>query len=353
MSGKNNIEVTPLNPFYTGIGGLGFLYCDNRYDDLYVLSNENFSEPYGLGKLTLKEIKVAKFVPDLRFRANYDRGNPMCSTGTNLLQNDLYISTQDVAENSSILISKLGDARGDLPFLGRLSPRSKGGIFGSINYDGRQNKLFAVTVEGNGENTIEVFVNNMYRYSVNTIGGGIYSLAIDEDIKVCYFHSEHQNGISYFSTVYENPLIEQIPFPEDWIVYGNKMIYSHDKKRLFIPGLMNNVDGPFCVFVLDTIKNEFLKPIQVDSYITSYQYLALDPLREIIFYISSGAISDELMITPINVNTLTYPDVSTISLPKGLGGLHSFAIRVQDNKDTLYGISNYDPRFILPIDIGF
>ncbi|MFC7067677.1 hypothetical protein [Brucella rhizosphaerae] len=345
-----SITLTPLDPIESPVKDPTFLLCDNKYKYLYVLSHgwtdmhSPTNPPRGLAKINIADPYIYDVKSDMFYASEADRSYPFSFSD---LDDFLFVSVTDDGKGTSCIVKSKLTGSPSIPIYSKILPTEAHARFYSNAYDSLQKKIFAFAVN-EGKGSISAFQSGQFEYNVTTNYNSIESLTIDNRTQTCYFIPTQESIIGYFSTLTASPQIQYINIPDKGIMYGDKTILDTVNGLLFIPIL--TVDGKRKILALDTNENYITQSIDVNGELESFNYLVLDSLRQLLFYVTSTPLG-ELHVTPISTVTFDVLEECRISLPKGTGQLRSFAIHIQDDFDVIYGV-NFS-NGIVPVRIDF
>lgn len=174
----------------------------------------------------------------------------------------------------------------------------------------------------------------------------VYSMEYDKTNKCVYFLTCY-GKIGFI----KDKKINYIEIHDNFIpssISSMKMLFDEESGNIFIPSLGNDdVNYPlYGVAVIETRKNNKFTIIPVDAKHGSLIYITIDPLRNIVYNLSSSG--KTLIVDAINALTLDIIGRETISIPEY--GLMDATIHIGEKYSTLYTLMGQSGD-ILPIEV--
>ncbi|MDM7853202.1 hypothetical protein [Pseudochrobactrum kiredjianiae] len=361
MNNITSIKLQPLEPIITNFNNVLELFCDDKYSVLYALSSDGPIN--GLLKIDLDQPKNMACYPGVFFTNSERKPISPKPFACDYENNELFINLEDQFGSFVFCTNLRKKVDSGIPLMSRITPPSGETTSGPVIYDSKRKRLYVV--EQNPTPRINVYYNRgkNYMYSIDLgdpIHDDVASMVLDEKTETLYFNNGFGGDsiLKYFSVSGQGqPKINQIVFPYNGKFFGNRIIHDVEKYKIFVPIIADSADDnpndtQYGVLVIDTVSNQTIKFITFSDVFDDYIYLTLDPVRGVLFALTSSWGGD-LYVAPINTDTLDYTDIYSTTVPGDNNGFFGFTIHVGETKDTLYCISNLHENMIMPIDITF
>lgn len=331
---------TPQQPVNLTFYGAHFMFFSDLRKELMVLSNENFSTPYGLYSLKASDLEEQRSIVSL-YRFPQDNGQPFAANGT---EKFIFasITSGDGRDSRITRIAWWGDTS-------VLVNAPTGQSFGSIAYDESLGKIFAVIGSNEEPSTIDCYDHLTGRklYSVAVGGNTIDNLVVDQDTHTLYFFPLEETQVGYFSTENQKPEIKYIEIPGDDL-FGNRAAYDHQAKKLYMPVVESN--GGTAIQVIDTTTNLPLPTIPIPYLIGGNISLTINPLKNVLYVLD----------TSIGETSISWIDTQTSMItPLLTDGRAYFCIglaveNINESEDRLYTIEGGPTEnAIVPIKVKY
>lgn len=341
------MKLTPLNYIKTDVSIPNFIACDSINNALYVLSGDTPDENpvKGLQKINIKiKDRTSKQIKR-NLRANIDKDHCSCLRVNNETNTLAVICSYNKSGNYDI------PPLPEEPYMYSFSL--------SKNFEVKNEKKISSTgfciIEKSDITSPPDFLIGLsdgikeidYRFDNELLFAKVdntCSLEYDRTNKCVYF-TTRDNKIGFV----KDKKINYIKTYDNFNPSSMKMSFDEASGNIFIPCIdEDNINyDRYGVAVIETRKDNKFSIIPIDAEFGSYIYITIDPLRNIVYSLSSLSVGKDVIVDAIDALTLDVIGHATISIPEG--NLTGATIHIGEKYSTLYTLIGGGD--ILPIEV--